>query len=139
MNIQLQGVQGDAIRVASNVKVNNDSSVEGQLLEVGLEGDVVVTRNDIGRKQLAALNVDGTSHLSCGVSSAHGVSPVRTMADGDDTVTNWSRGECRSLGGGELILRRNGGMGNGGMNSGMERGGYGGAAGQRNYIVSGRT
>jgi hypothetical protein len=81
-------VEGDGFGIVGNVEVNDDSSVKGQLLEVGLEGDVVVAGNDVGREQLAALDVDGTAHLGGGMCFAHIVPSVGAVAGRDGSMAN---------------------------------------------------
>lgn len=50
MDIELQGVEGDEAGVLGNVQINDDGTVKSQLVEVGLESNMVMARNDIGRE-----------------------------------------------------------------------------------------
>lgn len=81
MNVQLEGVQRDGLGVLGDIKVNHDGSVKGQLLEIRLQSDVVVSRDDVGGEQLPALHIDPTSHFGKSLCSAHVVTAVRAMAD----------------------------------------------------------
>ncbi len=76
MDGDLEGVDRDGARVLGNIEVDNDSTIKLEVGEVGLEGQVVVRRDDIGGEELATLGrvlrdaaVDET-----GLSSAHVVS-----------------------------------------------------------------
>lgn len=69
-------MEGNGLGVLSDIEINKYSSVEGQLLEVGLESDMVVPGDDVGGEKLASLNVDPTCHFGSGMCSAHVVSAV---------------------------------------------------------------
>lgn len=56
MDVQLQSVEGNGVGVLGHIKVDDDSAVVRQLLKVGLDSQVVVTRDHVGGQQLAALD-----------------------------------------------------------------------------------
>lgn len=75
MDIELQGVEGDEGRVLGNVQINDDGTVKSQLVEVGLERNMIMARDDIGGKQLPAMGATRSSTASglvdTSLSSAH--------------------------------------------------------------------
>jgi hypothetical protein len=53
MNCELKGVQRYRAGVLNHIKVDNDMSIVGMLVEVGLEGKVIMARDHIGWQYLA--------------------------------------------------------------------------------------
>jgi len=81
VNVNLQGVQRNRVRVLGDLEVDYNISLKGEFLEVGLQSEVVVLWDNIGGEELSALDVDPTtSHFGTSMGTAH-VSSVRTMAD----------------------------------------------------------
>lgn len=77
----LEGVKGDGARVLGNIEVDSDSTIILEVGEVGLEGQVVVRRDDIGGEELATLGrvlLDAAVD-EAGLSSAHVVSTKRAV------------------------------------------------------------
>lgn len=74
-------MEGDRLGILLDIEVDDDGTIKGELLKVGLEGDVIVFGNDVGGEKLAALDVDPTCHIGLGVCSAHIVVAIRTVAD----------------------------------------------------------
>lgn len=76
VDVEFEGVQRDGLGVLGDVEVNDDGAVKGQLLEVGLEGDMVVAGDDIGGEKLPRRGIDPTCHFGGGMCSAHVVTAV---------------------------------------------------------------
>ena len=115
MDVDLEGVEGDALGVVGDVEVNDDGAVKGELVKVGLESHMVVARDDVGGEQLAALDVDSTCHIGSGtVSSAHGVAAVRTVADGGGTGADWDGAGGAGCRGRSMVRSERGERGRGG-------------------------
>lgn len=81
MDVKLQGVDGDGLGVLGNIKIDNDSTVESELDQVRLKGQVVVRRDHVGREELPASNVDRTRRrVGCSSVSAHVVSTIGAVS-----------------------------------------------------------
>jgi len=87
VDVELERVQRNGLGVVGDVEVNEHSTVKGQLLEVGLKSDMVMSRDDVGGEKLSGLDVDPTSHFGNGVGSAHVVAAVRAIPDWGATKT----------------------------------------------------
>lgn len=113
VDVELERVEGDGAGFLGNIEVNDDGTVKGQLVEVGLESNVVMAGDDVGREQLAAVGAtrSGTtaSLVDTSLGSAHvvEVSSVRAVAKltvtpavGSERMSNW-RGDERWTGAGD--------------------------------------
>lgn len=76
VHVKLKGMKGNGLGVLGHIEVNHDSAVEGEVLEVGLESNMIVPWDDVGGEQLTSCHIDPTSHIGLGVSSAHVVTAV---------------------------------------------------------------
>lgn len=54
VDLKLQGVQRDGLGVFSNIEIDNNLTLKGMLLEVGLKSQVVVLGDYIGGQELSA-------------------------------------------------------------------------------------
>lgn len=81
MEVKLKGVQRNGLGVLGNIEVNDDSTIEGELGEVGLQSQVIVLRHNVGREELPSGHVERTRALSCAGVPAHVVSSVRAVTD----------------------------------------------------------
>ena len=87
-------MEGNGLGVLLDVEVDDNGTIEGELLEVRLEGDVVVSGDDVGGEELAALDVDPTRHIGLRLCPAHLVVAIRTVTDWCLVATRTGRSGC---------------------------------------------
>lgn len=83
MDVELEGVEGDGLGVLGHIKVNDNSAIEGELLEVDFQGQIVMGGDDVRGEELSSWDIDSAlcGGLSCAGVSAHVVSSVRAVTN----------------------------------------------------------
>jgi hypothetical protein len=71
VDFQLESVEGDGAGVLGDIQVDDDRALVGQLVEVGVDSQVVMARHHVGGQQLAALD-RGRGGLEASSGSTHG-------------------------------------------------------------------
>ena len=76
MDIDLEGMQGDRFGVFSNIEADDDSPIERQLFEIGIQRHVIVARDDICGEKLSCRGMNTSPDVLSGACPAHVVSSV---------------------------------------------------------------